>query len=729
VLKKGHPFVDVFLPLKTDAGALAVTIEKFVKPTKNPHLASICGLTQSSRLTLSGELQNRLQLLRRQLSETSLDEDKVASALKMFRYFHRYVSTEDVRSVVLQVEGLVESHIKEQIASIQTEIIKGTRSEHDFGHADVASVKSALSILGILQNECPERVDLDCIHNNIKEELVRFQQQLMIGRGRCFDGLHHDLSKMHAWSKGFPEFLPLYEGTTSHLATLIKSCISDAVATKSDQLAGLPFAQLEAHFKNLNVLQSISENAEYLAPHTLDVNGASDVYRAAIDSIRSLADSWGATAQSELQAATRDENRLRSIVRVSTFVEAMLKLLDRFPLCPRLVDEVGRLKQRLATEAADSFEAIVSEMDDVALFERSPSEAQASLRQIRLASKLFSDIGEGWRLLEAVFDGLIERVKSSLIARMGEIDEMSLAAKEQGIRNGRREAQMLTGFKSLVWFDNFLPDDEKFIENSSIKSFREYKDRIALVGREVGSSLKAIADHSIDSGPVAAALQNLLDELGQISIMGDVLQDDTFPPVEEDTRTNLREYVRTLVKGARKDVHEWKEVLLNDSSSIQSSEVITERVEIGLREISALTGLDALCDDMLSTLQSEIGQASSKFSNEIKSTMQSSGNYEEKAKSLRTVIVLGKYTHLARLLPGIGKLKALARNAVAADAQEIQDRVSETSDWDEIDCLLTKFQDAVILDEFTLMKPPRDCGRSCNLGNKSRRRWTIFLRL
>ena len=701
-LKKGHPFVDVFLPLKTDTATLAGTIEKYVKPTREPHLASICGLTQSSRLTLSGELQNQLQLLRRHLGEATLNEDKITSSLKMFRYFDRYVGTEDVRGIVLEVRSLVGGHIKEQIASIQNEVIKGTRSDHDFGPADVATVKNSFSRLSILREECPEQIDdLEGVKCHVKEELVRFRDQLMIGRGRCFDGLQHDLSKMLAWSKGFPEFLPLYKCITSHLATLIEATIADVVSFKSDEIAALPVAELESYFENLSVLQSVSENAEDLALHALDVNGASDVYSATIESIRSTVVLWEDSMQSEVQAATRDEQKLRSVVAMATSIEAMVKLLDRFPLCSRLGDKVGRLREQLATEGADAFEAIASEID-VASIERSPRETQAFLRQIRLASNLFSAIGEGcWRLLSAVHDSLVERVKSFLRTRMGEVDEMSSTAEQQGIKDGRREGQMLSGFKSLVWFDAFLPFEERFVENSSIKFFRAYKDRIAQVESEVDSSLEAITKDPVDSGPAAKTLQNVLLELGQISILAETVKNDAFPPAEVRAREKLCNHVKALVDRALEGVDEWKEIILNGSNTVHTLDVVSQRIEIVLREISALSQLDAECDNMLNTLRSAIDEATTKYSNVIMSKMQSKGKYKEKSKHLHVVSSLGKYTYLARLLPGVGKLKMVARNAVAADAKEIEDLVSETSDWDEIDSLLTKFQDATILDDFT----------------------------
>ena len=108
-LNKGFPFVNVFLPLQTNVQDLIMTIKESIKRTKDPYIAHHCGLTQSSRLTLSGELQHRLQELQRDMSGIAnghdLPMDDICAGLQLFEYFHRYINTQDTRDTM---QGMIQ---------------------------------------------------------------------------------------------------------------------------------------------------------------------------------------------------------------------------------------------------------------------------------------------------------------------------------------------------------------------------------------------------------------------------------------------------------------------------------------------------------------------------------------------------------------------------------------------------------------------------------------------
>ena len=690
----------MFLPLRTDANKLASLIKNRLKPIKEPHLASSCGLTQSSRLTLSGEIQNQLQRLRRELSEGSPNADRVSEALKLFRYFDRYISMEDVRSANLEVDRLLKDYITEQIVSIENELMRGTYSEHDFGAANAAAVKATLSRLRSLQDDFPGEIDCDSLQCSIKDELDKFQKQLMLKRGKSFSGIHHQLSKLSAWSQEFPDFAPVYETVTKHLAGVIKDSIAVSVEIKNADLAAFSFLQLDAHIHNLGVLQSIAEDAEYLSNHTLDVNSARDVYQAAVVSIRSAIKLWACTMSSEICAAVPDEDRLRSVAKVSACVEALNNLFERIPLCPDLKDDIETLRIQIAADLVDCFNESVSTLDLESL-ERSPHH-QTILNQFRLASELFGNIGgEDWRKVRSAYNALIERIKASLKTRSGELDEMSSAAKQQGVRDGHREALMLDRFRSIHWLDGFLPQEDKFLENSSIKFVRVYKDRVALVREEVSKALQSIADESVESGPAVQDLRVLLQEMEQIVLLARVIPEEGLCSIVTDVRTKLQDHVEKLAENVRPDVSEWKDIAHNIESKLQSVQVATERLEYILREIDFLRGIDSNCDTTLESICSGIYRVCEEFSRTVTALMETRGKYEEKERHLKVAVTIGKYSHVAQLLPNISELKDMARNAIAADAKEIEDLVSETSEWDEIDSLLTRFQGATILDNYT----------------------------
>eukprot|EP00978_Attheya_sp_CCMP212_P029752 scaffold106817_cov51-Attheya_sp.AAC.1 len=148
-LKKGFPFANVFLPLKTDATELVDAITKKMKTAANPHhLASNCGLTLDSRLRLSGELQGQLNQLRWEVRSDAPDMERIKEWTKLFRYFGCYVSgVGDVRTAVLDADNEIKNYIKEQISLIDAELSRGILSDHDFGDANVADIQIKLTRL------------------------------------------------------------------------------------------------------------------------------------------------------------------------------------------------------------------------------------------------------------------------------------------------------------------------------------------------------------------------------------------------------------------------------------------------------------------------------------------------------------------------------------------------------------------------------------------------------
>jgi len=700
-LKKGWPFANVFLPLKTDASDLVSLIAKKIKPMKDPFLARNCGLTQSSRLTLSGALQNQLQELRRDLlSKIDIDPHRICEALKIFQYFDRYIHTEDVRVIVREADGLLQNYIKHQFEIIENEVKRGTYSEHDFSASNVASIKGALSRLQALMCQYPDQIDGEAIETQIKDELKKFERQLMLERGQSFSGMHHHLAKMLAWSDGFPECSRFYERVKNHLASLIQESIAACISMRNIQLLNLPREQLQVHIANLGVLNSVSQDAENLSAHELDADKASDVYEAAVKNIRSDFQKWRIDERFTLKLAFLDDQRLNTFATFSAIVESLNYLLAQFPLCPELKDEVENLRMQLANNATEIFQEMVSALD-VNEIEQSP-QVKTVLTRVRLAYELLSGIGDGiFRQMHVIHGELIGTIKSHLMRRQGELHQITNVVQQQGIKDGVKDATVMGGFQSVRWFDAFLPEDERFVENCYIRFDRVYNDRIDLVTSEARRFFEQIVDKQCDSEPATKALNGILVELKQISLFANVMQKEGLEMIEVEARNELLGLVNAFIEKNKKRVVDWRDVVCGTKRNLRSVEKRTERLECILRESSVLRQLDTECDVALDSLYACIVDTCGVFSKHVKNIMNASGQYELKWYFLQMSFTLGKYSRTAQNLPNIEELKKLARNAVASDAKLIEDRVSQSSEWDEIDNLLTQFEGAKTLDDFT----------------------------
>lgn len=81
----------------------------------------------------------------------------------MFRYFHQYINTKDVRVVVQDGDDLLKRSINQQIGCIETELKRGTSSDHDFGPSNAGVVTDILSRLQALREHYPDQIDCDYI--------------------------------------------------------------------------------------------------------------------------------------------------------------------------------------------------------------------------------------------------------------------------------------------------------------------------------------------------------------------------------------------------------------------------------------------------------------------------------------------------------------------------------------------------------------------------------------
>ena len=701
-LKKGWPFANVFLPLKTDASGLVTLIGKSIKPMKDPHLARNCGLTQSSRLTLSGALQNRLQKLRRDLLSIDIDPpiSRVCEALKVFQYFDRYIHTEDVRVIVREADGLLQNYIKQQFETIENEVKRGTYSEHDFSAGNVASIKGALSRLQALKCQYPDQINGAGIESHVKDELEKFEGQLMLERGQSFSGMHHHLAKMSAWSDGFPELRPFYERVIKHLASLIQESIAACISMRNNHLLSLSREQLQVHIANLGVLNSVFQDAENLIAHAVDANRASDVYQTTVKSIRFDVQKWRNDERFVLKAAFLDDQRLNTFALFSTSVESLNCLLAQFPLCPELKDEVEKLRTQLADNVTEIFHEMASALD-VNEIEHSP-QVRTVLVHVRLAYELLRGIGDGlFQQMHVIHDELIGTIKSHLMRRQGELHQITNVVQQQGIKDGVKDAKVMGGFQSVRWFDAFLPEEERFVENCYIRFDRVYNDRIDLVTSKASHFFGQIVDEYCDSELATKALNVIFVELKQISLFANVMKKEGLAMIEVEVRNELQKLVDAFIKENKKCVAMWRDVVNGTKSDLQSVEMGTKRLEYILRESTVLRQLDAECDVALDSLYASILDACDVFSKQVNNIMNASGQYELKRYHLQIAFTLGKYSRTAQNLPNIEELKKLARNAVASDAKLIEDRVSQSSEWDEIDNLLTQFEGAKTLDDFT----------------------------
>ena len=697
--KRGYPFVNVFLPLKTNANNLIQDVAKSIKPLNEPYLAKTCGLTQSSRLMLSGETRNQLQELRQKLKEKDISMDGVFAILKVFRYFEHYINTEDIRMVTREADNLLRHFIIHQKKTIEDEMIKGTYSEYNFGVANVATIKVSLMRLQALELHYPDSVEYAMIESYIEQMLNEFEKQLMIDHKKNLEGVCHQLSKMSTWSCEFPKFSAHYERVKNHLEKLIQESVAKCTSVDTD-LLNLSPEQLELHIKNIVFLHSVYQEAESLIFHTLDAKRASSIYETAVQKIQSNIIAWERYKISDIKESFLDDSKIFYLTKLLASIDCLNRLLKKYPVCMEQRNQVEALQKQFLEYITEAYEEFVATLniDEMQQSTNFPS----TLKHLQLISKLLSSVGDGiFRKILLIYNELVHKIKAQMMKKQGELNQITNLVNQEGIKNGVEDAQMLKCFKNMHWFDAFLPEEEKFIQNYSIQFDHVYSERGKFMKSEVHRLIHYLDDQSSDSDHVTGELKTLFIEIEQLSLFANVLEKEDLSLIEVDTRKKLQEFIESFIMNNKNYVTKWQDIALDMKSHIQIVEARTKRLEDILRKATSLKELVGPWNNALNSLFNEVIRGLNSFSEKVHQVIESSEKYIEKRYFLQIAGVLGRFPNVAKYVPNEVVLQKLARNAIASDAKKIEDLVSQSSEWDIIDEHISKFEDALTLDCFT----------------------------
>ena len=329
-----------------------------------------------------------------------------------------------------------------------------------------------------------------------------------------------------------------------------------------------------------------------------------------------------------------------------------------------------------------------------------PRDCEERMGAITRAKELFMEVGGGrWNQVSNEHVALVNWMKSILKTKSGELDEMSQSAKEHGISEGNRNVQALSLFEACTWFDRFVEPQDKFVANCAIKFKQVYRARIKEVVAELSKHYKFLLDDRHDANASFPVFKRLLPEAHEITKFASVMGEERLSSFERQVRDKLAQYVARFEEYTQQTLKKWgNAVREEDNDEING---MTESLHEALCEMNAMRKLDSECDTKLDSIRSEIHCTFKTFSETVQSVLASNGQYHAMAGQLRVVQELGNFANTSPILPDFHKLQKQVRDHVAADAQKIQDMVSETSEWDVIDRHLVKFEEATVLDKYT----------------------------
>lgn len=690
------------MPLQTDGLEFGKFIHKHMKPTENSyHISKSSVLTPSSTLSLSSEMQRILMEFRKDLCSNDPPMSAISNALKLFQVCEHYINVESVRNAKQEAEDLLKTFIHCQIDKIEEGMKRLTSADQDFGDYHVLSMKEASQRLEVLERNNPNSVYYQKVKIKMREQLESFRITLVLEPGQSFLGVHKSLSQLLVLSKYFPRLEYFYTDTINHLQKLISEYFSKYGSGKIDADLLLEKSYLTEIFRLLSVLNSIESDKEPLALHNLDTQRVSNLYRALLSNIQCETQKWFSRVQTELGDTKLTNEKISLFAQVSLCFDEMICLIEKCTISQEFEKAIIDLHQRLVYNINGFFQFISSELETSTL--TNPDILKHVLEHTHLASHLFHDIGSGvFHKILQVHESIIDKVKHTLSKRVGRITQMSQEIKKLGITDGVKCAKLFHTFTAMTWFDNLLSFDMKFVENVLISFEQSIKERIVHVKREMETVWSQIADESRNSIIPRKMFEILLLEYKQISLLGSKTDFNSYASIETEARHRFYLHVLNFVNRYQKYPREWKGLLTcGTENNIDEIDTKTEKIEFMLRKIKCFSGIDQQSDSTMRDIISFVEEASHDISEKMRNSMETSHGYKTKHRFLQILRRISKYPSIKENMPDLKELQLSVRNTVKSDAKEIEDLISQSSEWDKIDTLINQFKKASILDEFT----------------------------
>lgn len=583
---------------------------------------------------------------------------------------------------------------------IETGIGQLTSTNQDFGDTDVNNLKKAFSTVEVLEQKFPNTVNCQAIESRVKKQLDSFCSSLLLKLGQSFDGVEKNLSKLMIWCNNFPSHQYFYADVKNHLMKVMDECTNKCCIERSDVDILLEKHDMSEMWQCLSVLDSIENDKDLLAVHGLKTHRASNVYHTLLSNIESTIQKWIDRIQVELKDMHLDKKKIRILSEISLRLDEINVLMDKYFSRQDFKQKLSNSRMQLVRDINNYFESIGSELETSTA---NPDILKRALIQTELASKSFHKIGNGlFCQISVTHERIVDKVRSELMKLVGQVDQISEEIKRIGVKEGVKYATLFCALKAMNWFDDMLPD-AAFVGNVLISFERTISDRNTHVGMEIETVMNQIISDSCDLNVPCKTFESLLLELKQISLFGHQTNLPNFTSIETKVVKDFRECVSSLTDGNKDHPRQWKDLLITSGtkSNMEKIDSKSEETECILRKMKALNGIDSFSDSKLRSLFSLVDEASEEISASMRSIVEVKEAYKEKLHFLKILRTINKYSTIKKYLPDIKELQACVRSVVASHAKDIGDIVSQTSEWDLIDSLLSQLEEARVLDEFT----------------------------
>ena len=702
-LERNYPFVDVLHPLKTDYNSLVGFMEKRLKPTKRILDGNgSCGLTVTSQMRLSGAAQNLLNRLRILLRRGNVNIEEVCEIQKTFEYFDKYIDFEDIRAAVKDCKDLVGDYITSLREIIDRELDNGTNSTSIFNDINVEHLKNTLWQLQAIDLS----FDLETRLQRILKRVAEFQKGLFIDDTRVnFDGFHQNLQKLKYWGSFNEDCRLLLNPVIVRATTRVKIIKDDINIFDVDEIYSSSEAVLQKVFSNLKGLESISGNSRGLSLHIEGIPNALETLKRFLSRLKSKLEAMNKQLVVTGQYIDfGNQEKMEVLVNQIQNIEIIFDLLKGIDTENDIFHLVESIRKSINSQITGRFSAVCSELK--ATDYECDLDWMKGLTTLRDATSQFSIVeGTRWSMVGSSYASVVDRMKSHLKARSGDLDELSQSALNHGLVDGTKDGKSVGMFAKYQWFDDFLPLQEQFVRNCVAKLKFDYSKVFLANAEAVESVLSWLsAADQFQEGFIDATekLKKSLSETSECNAFGYRAGDQGLLHRADRLFDQLEIYITDRADKWQVVFDKWANIVASKNTDMENLTKSTQSLNFVLCEVNEIIEINCKGDTqkLVRSVRDNIVSSLMALKKRVERSLDSKIGYKESATLLARVQALGNFSQTAVYFPKLGPLKELVRQRVTKDAEKIEDMAVSAINFDEIDCLLLEFEKAIILDDF-----------------------------
>ena len=700
-LKKNYPFAGIYRPLEMDFSALTSFVEEKMTKMKELTLASACNLTTASKLKLEGAIQSLIQQLRVSLKGAFPDVATVSDIRTTLHYFSSVIEVDCVRKAAEECKAIIDEQIVMTKSLIEKEVIRGLNSDMEFSTENVCIINQSLQLLAQLDSS----FSIDNWHNNNRRRLEKFQREILQKVvGSAITPFYLELKKVAVWANEFVEYSGLYSELISTIGQHfegISSMMSETDLTNIDQ--GSP-EEINSFMSSYANLYDFCEHVTHFSLEGITLQSLSQGRDATAQKLISLFGIWASDAEKlaktdlSILAQTSSPHLTAHRVKVIEIIQEVLK--NRTFVCSALLDKAKASRKQTESCIVEWYNSCC-----VSLKERTLNHPQMepTLAWMCDAYHLFSNLQGGrWKSMQSTYFTLIEKIRTDMNRTAHDLVSRCKMIRQTGISDGQQLAKEFQLLQNCKWFDELSPVEYGGVDSYCIEIGTIIEQRVLEKSQQLDYLIDKLQPQSSQFCEYAKTMGIILPELYQI----DKFESLTFPPCHWRSLSSkcvscLEESTSALHLPLKLFAQHWEDGFKHGRPGYMRS--ISRKLNCILSKVDFLESTRA-SDELLkmcSAMSSLVIEKFERCTNAIKLEFSSfRGDFNSKAAFLNSLEACHDFPLVAKQLPKFEELKHHMRTLVTKEAQQIEEEIERSSEWDDIDSRLLIFGSASVLDTF-----------------------------